>query len=197
MTTESDVIGADDVRLAVRTTATAWSSGVHLDWSRPAGTLTWSCQATAEHLADVLFSYAAQVAARPGSAYVRLALAAEAGAGPAELTEGVRATGEMLAAVVDSADPAGRAYHPSGMADPEGFAAMGITELLLHGDDVATGLGLDFTAPQELCGRVLGRLFPDVEPAEDRWLTLCWATGRAVLPGRERVTEWRWHGAPL
>jgi hypothetical protein len=191
------VIGADDVRLAVQTTATAWSAGLQLDWSRPAGSLTWSCRATAEHLCDVLFSYAAQVAARPGSAYVRLALQAEDGVGPAELTEGVRATGEMLAAVVGSADPGSRAYHPSGMADPAGFAAMGITELLLHGDDVATGLGLDFPVPQELCGQVLARLFPDVEPATDLWLTLQWATGRADLPGRDRVTEWRWHGAPL
>jgi hypothetical protein len=27
--------------------------------------------------------------------------------------------------------------------------------------------------------------------------TLRWATGRIVLPGREPVTSWRWHCAPL
>jgi hypothetical protein len=83
------------------------------------------------------------------------------------------------------------------MADAEGFAAMGATELLLHGDDVAVGLGLEFAAPQALCGDILARLFPTIEPVDDRWLTLRWATGRADMSGRDHVVSWRWQGAPL
>lgn len=74
---------------------------------------------------------------------------------------------------------------------------MGIVETLAHTHDVAAGLSLSWTPPNDLCDRVLARLFPDAPADEDRWTVLLWATGRADLPGRERVTSWKWHGAPL
>lgn len=73
---------------------------------------------------------------------------------------------------------------------------MGIAETLVHMHDVAEGLGLTWAPPPDLCGRVLARLFPDAPAGTDRWVTLLWATGRAELPGRPRLTEWQWHGAP-
>ncbi|RLU94804.1 hypothetical protein CTZ27_19085 [Streptomyces griseocarneus] len=30
----------------------------------------------------------------------------------------------------------------------------------------------------------------------DPWPTLLWATGRTELPGRPRLTTWRWNGTP-
>lgn len=86
------------------------------------------------------------------------------------------------------------------MADPEGFAAMGCVEALVHGADIALGLGLRFEPPADLCARVLGRMFPEVNRdlrEVDPWPALSWATGRIALPGHERRTEWRWRGAPL
>lgn len=74
---------------------------------------------------------------------------------------------------------------------------MGIVETLVHTHDVAAGLSLSWTPPRDLCDRVLARLFPDAPDDEDRWAVLLWSTGRADLPGRARVTSWRWHGAPL
>jgi hypothetical protein len=86
------------------------------------------------------------------------------------------------------------------MADAEGFAAMGCVETLLHGEDIAQGLGLTLDPPREVSTRVLARLFPD-EAGElagvDPWDALRWATGRIDLPGRPRRESWRWRGAPL
>jgi len=47
-----------------------------------------------------------------------------------------------------------------------------------------------------LCRRVLERLLPDVEPGDDPWAALLWATGRLELPGRPRRTDWGWTNSP-
>jgi RimJ/RimL family protein N-acetyltransferase len=69
---------------------------------------------------------------------------------------------------------------------------MGIAEVLLHAHDMAEGLGLPYEAPAHLAEFVLTRIFPTVQPGPDHWKTLLWATGRADLPGRARLAEWRW-----
>ena len=52
---------------------------------------------------------------------------------------------------------------------------------------------------RDVCARVLARMFPEHDlSGVDPWDGLLWATGRADLPGRNRVGPgWRWHGAPL
>ncbi|MEU4690245.1 hypothetical protein [Actinoplanes sp. NPDC023714] len=82
------------------------------------------------------------------------------------------------------------------MADAEGFAAMGVVETLVHLHDLAGGLGLEWTPPEDLCDRVLWRLFPDAPIGTGRRETLLWATGRGDLPGHERLTGWRWDANP-
>ncbi|MEO3745249.1 maleylpyruvate isomerase N-terminal domain-containing protein [Plantactinospora sp. B5E13] len=145
-------------------------------------------------------SYAAQLVARPTSRYVRFLANADADAGPAEMLEFVRAGGGLLAAAVRTTPAQVRAYHPSGMADPGGFAAMGCVEVLTHGQDIADGLGVRLDPPRDICARVLTRLFPDT-PAElldlDPWTVLQWSVGRLDLPGHPRLEKWRWHGAPV
>ena len=54
-------VTADDVALAVRLAAAALRTAPADGWDRPAGSLEWTCWQTAEHLADDLFSYAAQI----------------------------------------------------------------------------------------------------------------------------------------
>lgn len=167
------------------------------DWSVPAGGLEWDCRRTAEHLGDCVLSYAAQLAVRPATRYVRFLAEVTDDASPAEVLEFVEAGARILAATVRTSSPSVRAYHPTGMADPEGFAAMGCVELLAHGHDVAEGLGLAFDPPRDPCARTVARLFPSAPAGDDPWRTLLWATGRLALPGRPRREEWRWHGAPL
>ncbi|MFD5556564.1 hypothetical protein ACFWIA_22320 [Streptomyces sp. NPDC127068] len=204
-------VGAEDVTTAVRLSVDALAAAVDRDWSVRAASLDWDCWETTEHLADDLFAYAVQLGprtppldtelpflftrSRPGAP--ALAVRADRAAGPAGLLQVLEASGALLAAVVHTRAPETRAHHGFGVSDPEGFAAMGVVEILVHTRDIADGLGgVDWEPPADLCTRVLARLFPDVTVDADPWRTLLWATGRAELPDRARRTSWRWHGEP-
>lgn len=164
-----------------------------LDWSAPAGDLTWSCRDTAIHVADDLILYAAQLAAEAQTRYVPFEVAVPGDAGPDDILRVVDAGAALLAGAVRTAHPGARGWHPDGVADPGGFAAMGVVEVLLHTHDIARGLGIGFALPDDTCRTVLTRLFPDApaEP-EDAAAALLWATGRGPLEGREPVRGWRW-----
>lgn len=175
-------------------------------WDRMAGTMTWTCWETVEHLADDLFAYAAQLGPKspPSKHWVPFQMSArreggpentvhaEREAGPDGLLEMLDACGAFLVAMVRTADPSIRAHHGFGISDPNGFAAMGVVETLVHMHDLAEGLGLVWSPPTDVCARTVVRLFPDAPTDTDPWATLLWATGRGDLPGRERLTSWRW-----
>ncbi|WP_405688829.1 VOC family protein [Streptomyces sp. NBC_00057] len=204
-------VTADDVTTAVRLAVDALRESRAGNWLVPAGSLEWDCWETAEHLSDDLFSYAAQLGPRqpPLDAYVPYrwnaehkggpvnAIFADRSAGPAGLLQTLEASGALLAAMVRTASPEVRSYHSYGVSDPEGFAAMGIVETLVHVHDLAASLDVPWIPPAGLCDRVLARLFPDAPKDADRWAVLLWATGRGELPGHPRVTSWKWHSAPL
>ncbi|MFF7458022.1 maleylpyruvate isomerase N-terminal domain-containing protein [Kitasatospora sp. NPDC008115] len=162
-------------------------------WDAPAGPLEWSCRETAAHIAHDLLAYAGQLAARPGDRYLPLDLTVRPEAGPAEVLTVVTACAHLLATALDAAPPELRAYH-YGPCDPAGFAAMGVTETLLHTHDIALGLGLEWRPPRRLTSAVLARLFPDA-PAGDPVDVLLWCTGRGELDGRPRLTSWSWRAA--
>jgi hypothetical protein len=115
----------------------------------------------------------------------------------AEMRRQLGAAAEVLARVVDAAGPDERGVHSWGLADASGFAGMGCAEMLLHTWDVAEGRELAWAPPAELADTVLARLFPWAPADGDPWAALLWATGRGELPGREPLTSWRWHCAPL
>jgi hypothetical protein len=167
------------------------------DWSVPAAGLEQDCWHTAEHIGDTLMSYAAQLVTRPDGRYVRFMAGVDADATAAQAWEFAMTGGHLLVAAVRVTPPTVRAYHPSGQADPAGFAGMGCVEVLLHGDDIARALGLVLEPPAELCERVLARMFPSAPTDDDPWSVLRWATGRADLPDRARPVRWRWHAEPL
>ncbi|MEU6096621.1 GNAT family N-acetyltransferase [Streptomyces sp. NPDC047079] len=170
------------------------------DWEgTKAGRLEWSCRRTAEHIASDLLVYAGQLAGRAQDAYVPLGLTLDEGTGNAGVLDVIEATGALLAAAVRTTPREVRAFHPYPFrsANREGFAAMGVAEVLLHTHDIAEGLGLAYEPPAELCEDVLNRIFPQVRPGPAAWPTLLWATGRGDLPGRAPVTQWRWHNTPV
>ncbi|MFQ6144557.1 hypothetical protein ACLMNJ_15995 [Streptomyces seoulensis] len=203
-------VTADDLDHAVQLAVSVLREAPPAAWEDKAGSLEWDCWETVEHLSDDLFAYAAQLGPRtpPLAGEVPFvwksrqpggpanAIHANREAGPAGLLQVLEASGALLVAMVRTTSPRTRAHHVFGVSDPEGFAAMGIVETLVHTHDLAQGIGLPWNPPADLCSRVLARLFPDAPASTDPWLTLLWATGRAELPGHPRLTTWRWDGTP-
>ena len=101
--------------------------------------------------------------------------------------------GGLLSRAIAAAAPTDRGWH-WGPCDPEGFAAMGVAETILHTYDITRGLGVDWRPPPDLCAKVLRRLFPDA-PTGDPVPVLLWCTGRGDLDGHARVTSWVWRAA--
>ncbi|MDG4864476.1 hypothetical protein P8605_40655, partial [Streptomyces sp. T-3] len=188
-------ITADDIDQAVQLALSTLREAPAEAWGAKAGTLEWTCWDTVEHLADDLFSYASRFGLKspPQDSEVPFlweartpggpgnAIHADPEAGPDGLLQVLEASGAFLVALVRLAPPHVRSYHVFGHSDPEGFAAMGIVETLVHTHDVAEGLGLDWEPPADLCARTLARLFPDAPTDTGPWPTLLWATGRAEL----------------
>jgi hypothetical protein len=184
-------VTATQIRDATSEMQRALGFAADADWTTPAGDLDWSCWSTAGHVADDLFSYASQVIAQPTHGYLPIEANLDARATPAELLECVAMCGRLLGLAVSSAAPDARAYHPCGISDPEGFAAMGVVEVLVHTYDIASGLDLAWVPPHDLCSGVLDRLFPDA-PAGSPADVLLWCAGREPLDTVPRRATWRW-----
>ena len=158
--------------------------------------MEWTVTEAVSHTTFALLWYAVDLSAGPSELSV-LNMPAKPGATPADLVRAVRSYSRVLESVIEAAPPDARGWHPAGIADTSGFAAMGCDEMLVHTYDAARGLGVRFDPTPELAERTLRRLFPwapsDVVP----WDGLIWANGRVALPGLKRLTRWRWHCAPL
>lgn len=167
------------------------------DWTRPAGSLDWDIRSTVEHVASGVWKYALYLSSG-ASRFVALETSAFADATSDDLLWALHSTAASLAATAAGAPAGARGFHVDGMADAEGFLSMGCTEIPAHGADAAAGLGLDFAPDEDLCRRVVTRLFPWAPAETDGWETLLWATGRGALPGQSPVGDcWMWHPAPL
>jgi uncharacterized protein (TIGR03083 family) len=190
-------VTGDDVRAAAEACERMLEPELEADWSVPVPGLELTVASVVAHVACVALWYSVDMWGGRADAAFELKVLADA---PAErLLTSLTAAARALAAGVDAAPPDTRGFHPFGSPDPEGFAAMGCDELLVHGDDAARGLGVAFDPDRQLASGVLARLFPwhAVGAAEDPWAVLLWANGRLDLPGRQHQERWRWHGPPL
>lgn len=191
------LLGADDLATAAEASRTALEPHLDADWAAPAGDLDWDCRRTIDHVADALLLYAAHLAAR-ATARHRPLRDGDPGADPEAALEAMTTAAAVLVEVVASAPRGIRAFHPAGMADRDGFVAMGCDEILVHAADVAKGLGVPFDPPARLAERVLRRLFPWAPTDVDPWDGLLWANGRIELDGHGGLgPDWYWHPAPL
>jgi hypothetical protein len=190
------VVTGDDVRAAVAAATTTLAPTIKDgDWDKRAGKLRWSCRHTLAHIVDCLYWYASNLARRSthdaGSPDV-------SDDSPLDFhLDSARSGGALLALAVDGADDEARGFHSFGIADRSGFAAMGCDEVLIHSNDIAAGLGVDFVPPPEVAERTLRRLFPWAPTDTEPWQTLLWANGREALGDRAPETKWLWHCAPL
>jgi uncharacterized protein (TIGR03083 family) len=200
---QSPTLHPDDLPRSAATVRAALTPALGADWSVAAGDLEWDCRRTLDHIADSLAFYAIHLATRATTRKMppRNGAPTRRPGEPSDVPELLDLVDGMAAvlAEVARAAPAGtRAFHPAGMADVEGFIAMGCEEILIHADDIAAGLGLPFAPPPALADRVVRRLFPWAPTDSDPWQALRWACGRTALPDRPRLgPDWWVHCAPL
>ncbi|MGZ8763296.1 MAG: VOC family protein, partial [Acidimicrobiia bacterium] len=122
------VLDPEDLLLAAGVAVECLAGAVEPDWEAPAGHLPWTCRATVDHVVDTLLWYSVQLATEsrgPLPAPRR----GDPDGKPRFLLASLRSSAAVLAAVVRAADPSVRAFHAAGMADPEGFTAMGCDEI--------------------------------------------------------------------
>jgi hypothetical protein len=180
-----------------RETLTSW---IDHDWADVAGDLEWDCRMTLDHVINVQIFLCGNAAMRSTSRV----LPARNGDPDTELLtmlDAMVTSATMLERICAGMAPDERGFHPAGQADAEGFRAQGCVEMLQHTYDIAMGFGETFAAPDDLCDRIVGRLFPwapDAGEHADRSETLLWASGRIALPSRARLDpDWWIQAAPL
>jgi hypothetical protein len=173
-------------------------------WEETAAGLEWTCRDTVGHLLDDFGFYAMQLsgARPPQQSYIELLEPPPWRDGsqpivfwpdPATGTRGivscVDAAAGLLVAVTATAPPERRGFHPFGLSDRTGFAAMGIVEAVAHGYDILSAHGVDHRADAHVCRLALDRLFPTAARTDDPWQDLLAATGRTP---ETRGQRWRW-----
>lgn len=126
-------------------------------WQAVAAPTMWTAARTIEHLSDASFFYCGQVARRAehGLPVVRNGRAAP----PSEQLDNALTSAHMLAGLLRDLGP-GRAWHPSGRADRAEWVGMAVTELLVHGQDVASAVHMELPLPDAVCARTVSRVFP-------------------------------------
>ena len=178
-------MSADEFAQVLELVRSRLDSVAQEDWSRPAGTLEWTCWETLDHTVDCLFSYTLQVAAGAKSGFLPFnELHAEPGASPEDLLAGLRGVGSMFVAVVRLAPPetaASDGVFSLGLSD---WCARAAYELSLHGHDVLSGLGAVLDLPDELCASIVASpalwMFDRdrASAASDPWTALLVGSGR-------------------
>jgi uncharacterized protein (TIGR03083 family) len=186
------------VLAAVAASQQVLGAALDRDWEAQAGTLDWTCRRTLDHLIDGTVFYCGQVANEAPKRLPPIRMG-NADASVEDLVTTIGTVAHILASALRSAPDGGRFFHPAGMADRSGYAAMSCVELLVHTSDIAAGLGIDFAPPNELCERVVRRLFPWIDDmGPDAFAVMRWTTGRITIDGREDVAaDWYWQCAPL
>jgi hypothetical protein len=193
----NEFISPEDLERAGDFILDAISPGVTANWSEvAAGSLRWTVRETVVHMASTCAFYSAHLAGK-ARAEIPVTLASVGDPPNLAVLGTVAVTPRVLAAVARCAPPGTRGYHWTGFADASGFLAMGCAEILVHAHDVARGLALPFSIPEDLAGKILARLYPwapsGVAPSD----VLLWVNGRLKLPGESREDWQRWHSAPL
>ena len=102
------------------------------DWAVQAGHLAWDVRQTITHVCEAVGWFAAHLAFR-SPRRLRFDFHAHRDASNAEMLDVLEAAAATLGQLARAAPADARAYHNTGMADAEGFLAMGCDEILVHG----------------------------------------------------------------
>lgn len=181
---------ADVVRTA-DLVVSALTPGIGKDWSVRAGKLEWDVGFTVTHIAAALSKYTLYLASR-STRFIAMRLEHWPDASQTERLDSIALAARALDHVAEVSPPGTRAYHATGMFDPEGYVALGCVELLVHAHDVATGLELLFEPSDDVCRAVVARSFPWLVDGGPAWETILWQTGRVDIDGRPSHDDDTW-----
>jgi hypothetical protein len=187
----SRAVDPADIVRAAEYVRGALDPAIGMDWSVPAGRLEWDCDFTITHMTGACVKYTVYLASR-ATRFIAFRIDKWRDTTQTEQLDAIVGVAHALANVASGTPAGSRAYHNNGMFDAEGYVAMACSEMLVHGHDVATGLGLHFEPPDDLCGAMVGRLTPWLAGDEPAWRTFLWHTGRLDLPGREPHDDDTW-----
>jgi len=185
-----------DLEALAEQVAIAWTSAAEADWSVAAGTLEWTCTATADHAVDCVYAPAFFLASRRTDRYpeVGLDLTLASRATPALLVESLEIATRMLVSLVDSTPHDVRAIlfqRPSAVTGtPRDFVPRAALELMLHAHDVCSGLAVPFEPARDLCIRLREHTRPwpvwsmwyGLDTTDDPWADLLRGSGRIRRP---------------
>jgi hypothetical protein len=173
--------------------AATWTAAAERDWSVRAGPVEWSCLHAADHAVDCVYAPAFFLASRRVDGYPEVGgnLMFGTAATPARLVASLELATRVLAGVVRDAPPTTRAVifrRPTIITGaPADFVPRAAVELALHAADVASGLGVAFTPPRDLCFRLREHTRPwpmwtvawsGLPTTEDPWRDLLIGSGR-------------------
>jgi hypothetical protein len=140
--------------------AETWLAAADRDWSRQAGTLEWSCLATADHAVDCVYGAAFLLASRRDDTYPEAGDDLTLGdkATPELIVESLRIATRIVVAVVRDAPSDVESIifqrpEPT-VAPPRDFPPRAAAELALHAHDVTVGLGVPFEPPVDVSRRL-------------------------------------------
>lgn len=187
----AESIHPDDVVRAAQYVVGALRPGFGRDWSVRAGRLDWDVDFTVTHIASALAKYTLYLASR-STRFLAIRPDRWPDASMSEQLDAIAGAARALANVAETSPPGARAFHANGMFDAEGYVSLGCVETLVHGHDAASGLGLPFDPPDDLCRAVVARSFPWLVDAGPAWETILWQTGRLEIAGRPSNTDDTW-----
>lgn len=120
------------------------------DWSVRAGSLEWDVAYTVAHVAGSM-AKATTYLASATTMWSPLVTTGHPKATNDQLLDGVEVSALGLAFVAAHVDDSTRGFHAWGMSDAAAFLARGGNETLVHGWDVASGLGIAFDPAHRSC----------------------------------------------
>ena len=157
---DDSIFTCDDLEALSASVVDAWRRGADRDWrSLTAGTLEWTCAATADHTVDTVFAPAFFLASRKQDGYPTYgAQTPGPDADPATYIEELQTATRVLVAVVQAAPPDVRAVifrrpKPQ-LRAPADFVPRGGMELAIHAHDVCAGLRVPFVPPVDAMERL-------------------------------------------
>lgn len=191
------VVTAQDVRASTEYVIEALKHVPGDLWLQEPEGMEWSRHFTLRHCIEV-FGFLSRLLANGESITSRTPRTPlDPGIEIQDLLNALPLWGEVLIRVSEASSSSTRGWHPWGSPDPEGYLAQACNEMLLHGHDITHGLEVEVHPSEDLCDRLLNRLYPWAPPEAPRWTTMLWVSGRGELEGQMRITSWKAHVAPL